>query len=156
MSYIFLKIANKFFNLPFIGNKIKFLAKLTFNSINLFILTIKKIIRIVIKLPRFFFKILKFTVAIIRFNNADKNKIKIILHKVAKRIYYLPFFQRYFNFIEELISDKISSTKGIDNLFSKKEIDNLIISTPIALREYKRELRNLGNEIKKLKVEKNL
>ena len=107
-------------------------------------------------MPRFFFKILKFTVAIIRFNNADKNKIKIILYKVAKRIYYLPFFQRYFNLIEELISDKISSKKGIDNLSSKKEIDNLIISTPIALREHKRELTNLGNEIKKLKVEKNL
>ena len=46
--------------------------------------------------------------------------------------------------------------KNLKVRVSKKEIDNLIISTPIALREYKRELRNLGNEIKKLKVEKNL
>tara|TARA_B100000242_G_scaffold293766_1_gene272980 strand:+ start:6439 stop:6897 length:459 start_codon:yes stop_codon:yes gene_type:complete len=145
MSKIILKISKKIFNLPFIGNKIKFVAKFTFNSINLTILTLKKTARIIFKLPRFFYQTLKIIIAIIRFNDADKNKIKIILHKVAKKIYYLPFVERYFLLKEELINDKFAV---------KKEIDNLIISTPIALREYKRQLTNLSDEINKLKAEK--
>ena len=145
MRKVFLKIAKKIFTIPLIGNKIKRTAKFILNFLNSILLFFKRILIIIFKLPRFFFQTLKIIIALIRFNQADKNKIKIILHKVFKRMYYLPFFERYFTLIEEFINDKFAL---------RKEFDNILISTPIALREYKRELIYLNNEINKLKAEK--